>query len=221
MPGSIIITAANGSLAIPAVARLLADSPDHLAILTVRNLSDKDPNTAALKAEIARHPQAKTVLYELDLSILSAVHDFTKTVAEKLDDGTYPQLSAIICNAFYWNLATPEPTFSADGFEMSFQVNHIAHATLVLRLLTRLNRAGARIVTLSSDAHWPGKNALEQRRPEIPDSIDALAKPPEETDYTGRPFQRYANSKLAIVMWTHALNRRLAKVSAPYLVCIG
>ncbi|CAI6334210.1 unnamed protein product [Periconia digitata] len=209
MAGSVIITAANGSLAIPAVVHLLKTLPDHLAILTVRNASDKDPNTAALRAEISRFPQAKTVIHELDLSKLSAVRDFTKTVARNIDNGAYPRVKAIICNAFHWNLTSPEPILTSDGFEQSFQINHIAHATLVLRLLDHFDPAGARIVTLSTDAHWPGRNPLEKKAPEIPDNVDALATPPVESDYTGRPFQRYANSKLAAVMWTHALNRRL------------
>lgn len=43
------------------------------------------------------------------------------------------------------------------------------------------------------------------------DDFDALVHPKNvnENDYLGYGFQRYANSKLAIVAWMYALNRRL------------
>jgi len=219
MAGTIIITGANGSLAIPAVAYLLSNYPDYTAILTVRNASEDDANTTALRAVISRHPQAKADILELDLSVLSAVHDFTKSISKKIDNGTYPKLASIVCNAFWWSLTSDAPVLSADGYEKSVQVNHISHAALVLRLLTHFEPAGGRIVTLSSEAHVPGKATFEQIPPRIPDDLDSLVKPPVEASYPpGRPFQRYGNSKLAVVMWTHALNRRLVQVSPPQAV---
>jgi NAD(P)-dependent dehydrogenase (short-subunit alcohol dehydrogenase family) len=215
MTGTVIITGANSSLAIPAVGYLLKNYPEYTVVLTVRNASDKDANTASLRAIASQHPQAKIVIYELDLAVLSAVENFASTISKNISDDTYPPIVAVICNAFHWNLAIGDPELTSNGYEKTFQVNHIAHASLVLRLLDQFDPAGSRIVSLSSDAHWPGKAVWEKIPPEIPSDIESLVKPPVEADYTGRPFQRYANSKLAIVMWTHALNRRLLQVSSP------
>jgi NAD(P)-dependent dehydrogenase (short-subunit alcohol dehydrogenase family) len=206
MPGTIIITGANGSLATPATELLLSKYPDYTLILTGRN-----PETIrTIKA-------AKNVsIRKLDLSDLSAVHGFATSIASEIQAGTLPPLASIICNAYYWNLrSAPETT--TDGLERTFQINHIAHAPLVLRLLGQFDReAGGRVVLFSSDAHWPGKNGLEKIPQAIPDDLTALVVPEqdEKADVMGRGFQLYANSKLAIVMWMYALNRHLEPVSA-------
>ena len=44
MAGTIIITGANGSLALPAVQHLLANYSNHALVLTVRNTLDADVN---------------------------------------------------------------------------------------------------------------------------------------------------------------------------------
>ncbi|KAL8654750.1 MAG: hypothetical protein Q9226_003314 [Calogaya cf. arnoldii] len=212
MPGTIIITAANSSLAIPAVQHLLTDYPGYTAVLTVRNMGS-DVNTQKLRAIIAKHPNAKTSIHELDLADLSAVHDFASNIADGIRRGSLPPLASLICNAFHWNLSGGKET-TKDGYEKSFQVNHVTHATLVLRLLHSFGPDGGRIVLLSSDAHWPGKNGLEKYPPTIPDNLQLLVTPgPDETsDNLGRGFQRYAVSKVAVVTWMYALNRYLEKV---------
>lgn len=212
MAGTVIITGANGSLAVPAVANLLTKYPDLTALLTVRNASDADTNTARLRATIARFPNAKTSIHELDLAALTAVHKFADDVAAGLAEGRYPPLKSIICNAFHWNLVA-EGQLTADGFEKTFQINHIAHAALVLRLVGSFSSEGGRIVTFASNAHWPGKNSLEKYPPSIPEDLSLLVQVNPDKDYAGRGFQRYANSKLAAMMFTYALDRRLEKVS--------
>ncbi|CEN62934.1 hypothetical protein ASPCAL09562 [Aspergillus calidoustus] len=201
MPGTIIITGANGSLATPATELLLSKYPDYTLILTGRNPETIRTTKAAKNVSIRK----------LDLSDLSAVHEFATSIASEIQAGTLPPLASIICNAYYWNLrSAPETT--TDGLERTFQINHIAHATLVLRLLGQFDReAGGRVVLFSSDAHWPGKNGLEKIPPAIPDDLTALVVPEqdEKADVMGRGFQLYANSKLAIVMWMYALNRHL------------
>lgn len=106
---------------------------------------------------------------------------------------------------------------TADGFEKSIQVAHIAHVALVLPLLDNFGPQG-RIVLFASDAYEPGKNNLEVFPPSIPDDdgeLDRLVRPTADaaTDNFGHGFLRYAKSKLAIVLWGHALNRRLQEVS--------
>ncbi|KAI4243792.1 MAG: hypothetical protein L6R42_010644, partial [Xanthoria sp. 1 TBL-2021] len=134
------------------------------------------------------------------------------SIAAEISSGKLPPLTAIICNAYYWNLKAPLQT-TDDGYEKTFQVSHLAHVALVLRLLGSFGPSGGRIVLFSSDSHWPGKNGMAKYPPAIPDDLDLLVKPAadEPVDYFGRGFLRYANSKLAIVMWMYALNRALEK----------
>ena len=213
MAGTVIITGANGSLAIPAVQHLLTNYPSYTAVLTVRNLMDSDINTKKLRATIAKFPDAKTSLYQLDLANLSAVSEFANNIAEKIQQGNLPPLASLICNAYHWNLVG-EVELTEDGYEKTFQVNHVAHATLVLRLLSSFGSEGGRVVLLSSDSHWPGKNSLEKYPPAIPDDLELLVKPGADKtpDNMGRGFQRYAVSKLVVVTWMYALNGYLKEV---------
>ena len=116
-------------------------------------------------------------------------------------------------NAYYWKLADEVESIT-DGYEKTFQVTYMAHATLVLRLLGSFGWSDGRIVLFSSDAHWPGKNSLEKYPPAIPFDLQMLVKPAadEPSDSFGRGFQRYAISKLAVVMWMYVLNHYLEKV---------
>ncbi|KAI4127601.1 MAG: hypothetical protein LQ341_006776 [Variospora aurantia] len=213
MAGTILFTAANSSLAIPAIDHLLTKYPAYTAVLTVRNPATTDPNTQRLRATIAKHPAAKTFIHALDLADLSAVRTFADTIVDQISQGSLPPLASIVCNAYYWNL-TGGMEMTVDGYEKSFQAIHIAHAALVLKLLAHFGPDGGRVVLFSSDAHWPGKNGLEKYPPKIPDDLELLAKPgpdPSPVDNFGRGFQRYAVAKLAVVMWMYALNRRLEK----------
>ncbi len=213
MKGTILLTGANSSLAIPAVEHLLTNYPDFTAVLTVRNSSDNDTNTKKLRTTIAQHPSAKTSIRELDLANLPAVHDFASSIAAEIAQDRLPPLASIVCNAYYWNLSGSAES-TKDGYEKSFQVIHVAHAALVLRLLGSFAPNGGRVVLFSSDAHWPGKNSLEKYPPAIPNDLELLVKlaANESPDNFERGFQRYAVSKLAVVMWMYALNRYLKKV---------
>lgn len=211
MAGLLIFTGANSSLGVPAANYILRTYPERTIIFTVRDASDSDANTKKLRAVIARHPNAKASVVALDLASLSATHAFADTVVSGTRSGQYPQIAAIVCVAYYWNLVgDPEPT--ADGYDKTFQVGHISHSALVLRLLGSFGPTG-RVVLLSSDSHWPGKNAMEKYAPSIPTDLDLLVKPSVDNDKMGRGYQRYATTKLAITMWMYALNEHLQKVS--------
>lgn len=215
MAGTILITGANGSLALHAVRHLLANASEYSLVLTVRDASDEDPNTKALRAVLAQHPQqTHASIRQLDFSRLVSVHEFAHNIANEISKGELPPLVSIVCNAYYWNLSGPLET-TADGFEKTIQVTHLAHVALVLRLLGSFHpHEAGRIVHFSSDAIFPGTNGLEKIPPAIPGNLDLLAHPPpdEKNDNWAHGFLRYANTKLVVVMWIHALNRRLEKV---------
>ncbi|KJZ77589.1 hypothetical protein HIM_02766 [Hirsutella minnesotensis 3608] len=206
MAGLVIITGANSSLAIPAAAHLLQNYPEYTVVFTVRDVSDE--NSRKLRDTIGEFPSAKASIVSLDLFSLSAVHAFADTVITRINRGEYPRLSAIVCNAYYWNLVQG-PELTGDGFDKTVQVSFISHAALVLRLLGYFGEG--RVVLLSSDSHWPGKNAMEKYPPGLPDDLELLVKPTVDCagDERGRGYQRYATAKLALTTWAHALNKHL------------
>ncbi|KAI0403370.1 hypothetical protein F4802DRAFT_294510 [Xylaria palmicola] len=210
MSGTIIITGANGSLAICAVQQLLREAPEKTLILTVRNTSDADPNTKKLRETLGRYADSRASIRSLDLASLRAVHAFADGIAAEVAQETLPPIVGIVCNAFHWNMVA-DPELTADGIETSLQVNHVSHSALVLKLLGSFEPQGGRVVLFTSDSHYPGRNGLEVYPPGIPDDVDELASADPGADKQGRGFQNYANSKLAILMWTYALNRRLAR----------
>ncbi|KAL2193382.1 hypothetical protein P885DRAFT_45412 [Corynascus similis CBS 632.67] len=217
MSGTIIITGANSSLAIPMVEHILSRYPGYHLILTVRNPSgDTDVNTKRLRAVVEKHSDVadKISIRALDLANLSVVHAFSEGLAAEIAAGTLPRVAAIVCNAYYWNLVDV-PVLTRDGLETALQVNHVAHAALVLRLLTATTFAsGGRVVFLGTNATDPGANSFEKYPPVLPNDLDDLARVPEHvesSDRAGTGFYRYALSKLAATMFSYALNRRLEK----------
>lgn len=91
---------------------------------------------------------------------------------------------------------------TADGFELHFGVNHLGHFALTSLLLDRLKASGpgARVVTVSSDAHYSARGI----------DFDALRR--RTPSFTGQ--REYAVSKLCNVLFTQELARRVADVSA-------
>lgn len=103
----------------------------------------------------------------------------------------YPRLHVLVNNVGgYW--ATRHTT--SDGLEHTLAVNHLAPFLLTNLLLDRLrDSAPARVVTVSSGAQSMGRIDFEDLQ--------------GEQDYSGQ--RAYNQSKLANVMFTHELARRL------------
>ncbi len=103
----------------------------------------------------------------------------------------YKQLHVLINNAGVFMLTRRE---TVDGLEITFAVNYLAPFLLTNLLLDVLKAsAPARIVNVSSEAHENGYIKMD----------DLQAK----KNY--RPFRAYGQSKLALVMFTYELARRL------------
>jgi NAD(P)-dependent dehydrogenase (short-subunit alcohol dehydrogenase family) len=214
MAGTVLFTGANGSLALPAVKRLLKSYASFKLILTVRDESERDPNTAALRRLVSQFPNASVSIRKLDLVSLEAVTSFSNTILSEVNDGKIPRLAAIICNAFTWSLSGG-PKYSKDGYETSMAINHLAHFSLSLRLLGAMDVQHGRIVFLGSEAHRPEPGPFNKGFPTcIPEDLDLLVhpQPDKKNEELGRGFQRYGVSKLVIIMVMYELNRRLKTV---------
>jgi len=104
-----------------------------------------------------------------------------------------PPLDGIICNA---GIMAPPTLRQAHGYELQFFTNHIGHFMLVTALLDRLAPAG-RVVVVASNAHRRAPHGIE---------FDNLSG---ERDYA--PMRMYGQSKLANVLFTRELARRLGQ----------
>ncbi|KAI8954356.1 putative short-chain dehydrogenase [Xylaria longipes] len=205
MAGSIIFTGGNGSAGIHAAEHLLKIYPQYNAIFTVRNASDDDPNTQALRQVISRYPASRASLHQLDLADLSAVHDFATQISSAITAGQYPALKAIVCNAFYWDLVH-DSELTVDNYDKTIQIGHISHVALVLRLIGSFGPDGGRIVLISSIGHFRKKTHTFPYLPDLPADLDELLRPAPDTDKQGRGFQRYGNAKLLATTWMYPLN---------------
>jgi NAD(P)-dependent dehydrogenase (short-subunit alcohol dehydrogenase family) len=90
---------------------------------------------------------------------------------------------------------------SAEGFELAFGVNHLAHFALTTWLLPALLRAPSpRVLMVSSKAHYAAKG------------FDWASLERKTRTFTG--FPEYSNSKLANVLFAKELNRRFSSLEA-------
>jgi NAD(P)-dependent dehydrogenase (short-subunit alcohol dehydrogenase family) len=137
----------------------------------------------------------------LDLASLTSVRRFAASLGPER-----PPLKAIVCNAGVQVVSGT--TFTEDGFETTFGVNHLGHFLLVNLLLFRL-RGPARVVFVASGTHDPAQNT-GMPAPVWMDPHE-LARPtpapPGLTAEVGR--SRYTTSKLCNVLCAYELARRL------------
>jgi NAD(P)-dependent dehydrogenase (short-subunit alcohol dehydrogenase family) len=122
----------------------------------------------------------------LDLASLDSIRDFVRQCSQK-----YQQLHVLINNAGVYCHTRGE---TKHGFERTIGINLLGPFLLTNLLLPLLQQTpGARILNVSSNAHFQGKIDLGDLH---------LSK-----NYQG--FKAYANSKLAIVLFTQELAERL------------
>ena len=123
---------------------------------------------------------------ELDLSDLNKVRQFTEFIKNKFN-----YLDVLINNA---GIMAPPKTFSSQGYEIQFAVNHLAHMYLTLELLSMLEkRTNSRVVTVTSGVQYFGRIEWEDLQGKL--KYDRWAS--------------YAQSKLANVMFGLELNSKL------------
>jgi NAD(P)-dependent dehydrogenase (short-subunit alcohol dehydrogenase family) len=181
-----VVTGSNTGIGYHTAA-VLAQSGAHV-VLAVDNL---EKGNAARARIVAAHPQADVTLQELDLSSLDSV----RAAAQALRS-VYPRIDLLINNA---GVYTPKQ-LTADGFEMHFGTNHLGHFALTGLLLDNLLPVrGSRVVTVSSLGH--------RHRAAI--HFDDLQW---EHHYVW--VAAYGQSKLANLLFTYELQRRLAARTA-------
>ena len=188
-----IITGANSGLGLHCARSLLAADPSSHVVLAVR-----DPARGAAAVQRFGAPQRCTIM-QLDLASLRSVRGF-------IDDeraAELPPIHTVVCNAAVQMVSGAHTT--ADGYEMTFGVNHLGHFALVCGLLDTLT-APARIVVVSSGTHDPAK-FTGMPHPHSTSAADLAHPPGELTAEEGR--RRYTTSKLCNLLFTYELDRRM------------
>ncbi len=177
-----IVTGSNSGIGFE-TARVLAGK-GAIVVMACRNLDKANPKANEIRAA---HPGADVEVMQLDLSDLGSVQRFAEAFRAK-----HSRLDLLINNA---GIMVPPYGKTAQGFETQFGVNHLGHFALTGSLLDLItNTPGSRIVTVSSIAHYMGR-------------ID-FADLNWEKGY--RAQAAYGQSKIANLLFTYELQRRLA-----------
>jgi NAD(P)-dependent dehydrogenase (short-subunit alcohol dehydrogenase family) len=159
-------------------------------------------------AEAARAAGATVQEIGCDLARLADVRAAGRRVKDLLEAGALRPLRAIVANAGV-SVADTHGA-SADGYELTFAVNHLAHAQLIGDLMDSLV-APARVVLLGSNTyHQNIFRRILQVAPAIWRDPIELARP-TAADVPATPESAgvaYSNSKLAILYYAHELQRR-------------
>lgn len=181
---TILITGSNAGIGL-AIAKQAAIQKQRI-ILACRNEK---------KAESARQeilnvaPEAEVLFRALDLCSFESIRNFAAIIEKD-----FPTVDVLVNNA---GVMPFDQQYTKEGFEMQFGVNYLGHFLLTHLLLPVLSKAPeARIIHVSSLGHFVGK-------------INFGA-------FRGRKFYlfglpSYAQSKLANVLFSHDLARRLPK----------
>jgi NAD(P)-dependent dehydrogenase (short-subunit alcohol dehydrogenase family) len=138
--------------------------------------------------EAAAAMPGETEVRRLDLASLASVREFAGAWEGELD--------LLINNA---GVMAPPLTRTADGFELQFGTNHLGHFALTNLLLEHVT---GRVVNVSSTGHRMGR-------------IDF-----DDLNWERRPYSRwraYGQSKLANLLFTAELQRRLAAAGSRVL----
>jgi NAD(P)-dependent dehydrogenase (short-subunit alcohol dehydrogenase family) len=178
-----IVTGGNTGIGYETVKALYEKGAD--VTLAARNEKKAIEAVEKIKAETKGAGNLKIGL--LNLANLSQIKTFADEFKSK-----HTQLDILINNA---GLMIPPASKTDDGFEFQFEVNFLGHFALTGHLFPLLKSSpNTRIVTLSSGAAT------------LTDGIDfenlKLEKPYNE-------WQSYAVSKLADILFTYELDRKL------------
>jgi retinol dehydrogenase 12 len=179
---NVLVTGGNTGIGLETAAGLAAQGAR--VVITARDpVKGKD----AVEEIRKRHPDADVDVMELDLSRLADVRSFAKDFSAR-----YSKLDVLVNNA---GLVLDKRSVTEDGFETTFQVNHLGPFLLTNMLLDNLKAAApSRIVNVASTAHRG-----------VTLDFDDLQN---EGGY--RSMRAYGKSKLCNILFTRELARRLA-----------
>ena len=180
-----VITGANAGAGFQA-ARILLKKNATVVMLN-RSAEKSETAIAELKQEFGATADVRFI--QMDLSVLDSVRRAAVDVLR-----TVPRIDALINNAAIAQVPTRKLT--VDGFESQLGVNHMGHFLLCGLLFERIEASAGRIVVVGSGAYKMGLKKIQ---------FEDL-----NFDHNYTPWNSYAQSKLAQMMFTYELQDRLA-----------
>lgn len=184
----ILVTGGNSGLGYESVKAFAGKGAE--VVLASRSLEKGEEAKNDIKKT---YPEGKIRVMKLDLSDLASVSSFATTFKQN-----YGHLDVLLNNAGI--MMTPYFT-TKDGFEGQTGTNHLGHFALTGLLMDLLlKNKGARVVNVSSGAHKRGTM----------DFTNLLFE--NGRDYS--PMKAYGRSKLANLLFTYELQRKLEAANA-------
>ena len=175
-----VVTGATSGIGKAAAAALAQQGAE--VIVVGRDPGRAEATAAAIQADGAPPPKVEIA----DLARLDQV----RALAGRLDQ-TLDRIDVLINNA---GLVLNERRVTPDGYEYVFAVNHLAPFLLTNLLRPKLTAsAPARVITVSSDAHTAARLDLDD----------------PNLEHGWSSWRSYSNSKLANILFTRELARRL------------
>jgi len=201
-----LITGANTGIG-KATAAGLARSGEYSKIFLAGHNPEK--HAKAIQELQAMTPKSGTAFQYLPLE-LSSLQSVREAAAQFRSMGT--PLHTLICNAAV--MALPERRVTSDNYEYQMEVNYLSHFLLINLLLPELIASGteadpARVISVSSSAHFV-RSPLG-----FGDVQDLNLSGGEGDKYAYYPWTAYGQSKLAQVLSTYELAKRLQKRGLP------
>ena len=205
-PRHVFLTGGSSGIGFQAV-QLLLDVGHRLTVLC-RDAATAD-RLGQVLAERADQPlgdRLATPIGDLgDLASIERCADDLLTAAEPID--------SLVLNAGLQYSGASEPRWSAQGFELTIAVNHLAHQVLLQRLLPLLLQGTApRLVVTSSEVHDPTSAGGKVGQPAGLGDLAGLRQGPGGSMLNGGPFnaeKAYKDSKLCNLLMARELERRL------------
>jgi NAD(P)-dependent dehydrogenase (short-subunit alcohol dehydrogenase family) len=189
----VLITGANSGIGFEAALQLARNGAE--IILPARTQAKADQAASRIVKQV---PAANLYTEILDLASLGSVHSFAQRVMEKFPGKS---LDLLINNAGV--MALPKREVTEDGFERQFATNYLGPFALTGLLFRSIKvKPGSRVVTLSSGVSHQGAIRFDNLQSE------RVYKP---------MFQAYAQSKLADLIFSQELQRRLTSAGSPII----
>jgi len=202
---TVIITGGNSGLGYHCAKSIAQDLDWHI-ILACRN--------QAKAAEAVKNLQLETNSQQIEAMILDlASFASVRSFVTEFTSRDLPPLHGVVANAGVQFIQ--RQTYTSDGIDTTFGVNHLGHFLLANLLLQHL-ATPARIVFVSSDTHDSSKTtgmpAPYWREPEL------MAHPEQDSLLTNKKIDQigriaYTTSKLCNVLCAYELDRRLSTKS--------
>jgi NAD(P)-dependent dehydrogenase (short-subunit alcohol dehydrogenase family) len=196
----ILITGGSTGLGLESARRLAAAGAT--IVLTSRTLNKGEQAVQSVKTYLSEKGVENSKIYStvLDLDDLESVRAYPASFKQL----GFQKIDVLLNNAGV--MAIPTREITKDGYERTFQSNHLGHFVLTAELFPLLSRDKATVINVASEAYQIASKGL---------ALDNLNG---EVGYG--PWSSYGLSKLANILFTQELQRRADKAGDTWLTAV-